>query len=84
VTFDSATLLSSDRTFDGWFVGGGIDTRLAASAWFLRLEYRFSQFDTESRPLTALADLEVEPSLHTARLLLTYKFGGGWSGWGMQ
>src|SRR5262245_33754897 len=38
--------IDGDRTLDGFFVGGGVDTRLAASNWFLRLEYRFSDFNT--------------------------------------
>jgi outer membrane immunogenic protein len=83
---------SGDRTFQGWFAGAGLDTRLAASNWFLRLEYRFSQFDSETvfeSDGTAICPagvctIDVEPSVHTARLTLTYKFGGtgyGWSGW---
>jgi outer membrane immunogenic protein len=83
-----------DRTFGGYFVGAGLDTRLAASNWFLRLEYRFSQFDSErihvGDGLTNLVGvdtrIEAEPSMHTARLTLTYKFTGGygwgWSNWG--
>jgi outer membrane immunogenic protein len=90
--FASSDLLGSrvsrDRTFSGYFVGAGVDTRLAASNWFLRLEYRFSEFDDET--IFRFDDelrtrLEVEPSTHTARAALTYKFGGpGWGngGWG--
>jgi outer membrane immunogenic protein len=77
---------SRDRTFSGYFVGAGVDTRIAASNWFLRLEYRFSQFDDET--IFRFDDdlgtrVEVEPSTHTARATLTYKFtpGGGF-GWG--
>jgi outer membrane immunogenic protein len=81
---------SGDQTFSGYFVGAGLDTRLAASNWFLRLEYRFSQFDSETVHVGSLglADtrIDVEPSLHTARLVLTYKLGGGtawnWGSWG--
>lgn len=71
---------SRDRTFSGWFVGGGIDTRLAASNWFLRLEYRFSQFDDEGSG-DEFTTIDLEPTLHTTRLTLTYKFSGG-NGWG--
>lgn len=83
-----------DRTFSGYFVGGGIDTRLGASNWFARLEYRFTDFDSE-RILRADFDddflrtrADLEPSMHTGRLTLTYKFTGaglgGWNanGWG--
>jgi outer membrane immunogenic protein len=75
----------SDRaTFRGWFAGAGVDTRLAASNWFLRLEYRFTQFDNERELITDSTSLDVEPSMHTARATLTYKFtpGPGWGGWG--
>jgi len=76
--------LSRDRTFDGWFIGAGIDTRLAASNWFLRLEYRYSEFDSERFLLDDDTGLghHFEPSVHSARLVLTYKMGGGY-GWTM-
>jgi len=67
-------------TLSGYFVGAGIDSRLAASNWFLRLEYRFTEFDSETIDLGNDFSLDVEPSMHTARLTLTYKFGGGY-GW---
>jgi len=76
--------LSGEDRFSGYFVGAGVDTRLRDN-WFLRLEYRFSQFDSE--PFTSadgLTSLDVEPSIHTARVLLTYKFSGsGMAGWGL-
>ena len=88
VRFDDLGTLSRDRTFSGYFVGGGVDTRLGASNWFLRLEYRFTQFDSErlfrEEDLDGLR-VDLEPSMHTARATLTYKFGGyGWgaNGWG--
>jgi opacity protein-like surface antigen len=76
--------VSRDRTFSGWFAGAGIDTRLAASNWFLRLEYRYSQFDSETvARLDEFTTAEVEPHMHTARLTLTYKFTPQpWGGWG--
>ena len=82
---DGVRVFSRDRTFGGYFVGAGIDSRLAASNWFLRLEYRFSDFDSERLFRAEDFRIDAEPSMHTARLTLTYKFGGsgyGWSGWG--
>lgn len=73
-----------DQTFSGWFLGGGVDTRLGASNWFLRLEYRFAQYDSE-RFISGdeLTRIEFEPTVHSVRTTLTYKFGGyGWNGWG--
>jgi outer membrane immunogenic protein len=83
LSFDGGDFsFSRDRTFSGWFVGGGIDTRLAASNWFLRLEYRFSQFDDERVLRDEFTTIDLEPTLHTTRLTLTYKFSGGGYGSG--
>jgi outer membrane immunogenic protein len=60
---------ATSPTFDGYFVGAGIETFLHQN-WTLKLEYRFSQFDDEN-----VFGTDVEPSLHTARLVLSYKFG---------
>jgi len=81
LTIDGFTF-NRDRTLDGFFVGGGVDTRLAASNWFLRLEYRFSQFDNGDLRIDDM-DLNVNTDVetHTARLTLTYKFAPG-LGWG--
>jgi outer membrane immunogenic protein len=61
--------------FDGWTVGLGVETRLTSN-WSLKAEYRYTQFDGE----TVLADedsegsLDFEPSVHTARAVLSYRF----------
>jgi outer membrane immunogenic protein len=84
VSVEGLGTFSRDRTFSGYFVGGGVDTRLAASNWYLRLEYRFSDFGSERLFDDEFTRLDVDPTLHTARLTLTYKLGGsgyGWSGW---
>jgi outer membrane immunogenic protein len=83
-----ALTVSRDRDLDGWFVGGGVDTRLGASNWFLRLEYRFTEFDTGSLRVGDDLDFDMrvdtELEAHTARLTLTYKFAPmpGWGAWG--
>jgi outer membrane immunogenic protein len=56
--------------FSGYFVGGGVESQLGGG-WAVRGEYRFSQFDSE----TIAGFVDVEPSMHTARVSLTYKFG---------
>lgn len=61
----------------GWTVGGGIETRLTEN-WSLKGEYRYTQFDEE----TLLSyegeysgfSLTAEPSVHTARAVLSYRF----------
>jgi outer membrane immunogenic protein len=61
-------------TFDGYFVGGGVESILRGN-WSLRLEYRFTQFHSETVFDYDYTRIDLEPSMHTARLLLTYKFG---------
>jgi outer membrane immunogenic protein len=75
--------ISFDDTLNGYFVGAGVDARLHSN-WFLRLEYRFTQFDDQTFWPHERVSHDLEPSLHTARLTLTYKFthGMGWGSWG--
>jgi len=63
-----------DVDFHGHFVGGGIESRLAGG-WFLRGEYRFTQFGEETVMTCFCADLNAEPSMHTGRVVLVYRFG---------
>jgi outer membrane immunogenic protein len=74
---------SEDQTFQGYFAGAGIDTRLAGN-WLLRLEYRYSHYDSEEFVSTIGTGVDFEPSVHSGRATLTYKFGGpsGGYGWG--
>jgi outer membrane immunogenic protein len=67
--FEFTGLLNDSRTFDGYFVGAGIEAFLRES-WTLKLEYRFSDFGED-----LLGGANVDPSLHTARLVLSYKLG---------
>jgi outer membrane immunogenic protein len=77
-----------DRQLDGYFLGGGVDTRLAGSNWFLRLEYRWSDYDSHRFRLfddefDTRTRIDVDTQTHTARLTLTYKFTPGpWGGMG--
>jgi outer membrane immunogenic protein len=56
--------------FSGYFVGAGVESQLR-DGWSLRTEYRFTQFNSET--IAGLVD--DEPSMHTVRALLTYKWG---------
>jgi outer membrane immunogenic protein len=62
------------ETFDGYFVGAGIETFLRDN-WTLKLEYRYSDFGEETVFDGRFASAELDPSTHTARLVLSYKFG---------
>jgi outer membrane immunogenic protein len=61
-------------TVGGYFVGAGIETFLRDN-WTLKLEYRFSQFDKDAIFDYDGIKVDLEPSMHTARLVLSYKFG---------
>jgi outer membrane immunogenic protein len=63
-----------DVEFNGHFVGGGIETRLAGG-WFLRGEYRFTQFAEQTLLTCFCADLNAEPAVHSGRVVLVYRFG---------
>ncbi len=72
--------------FSGYFVGAGVESRLGGN-WSLRAEYRFTQLDSEQLTLSfndcdegcsrrsEPSGVHLEPSMHTARVVLTYRFG---------
>jgi outer membrane immunogenic protein len=59
-------------TFAGYSVGGGFETKLGGS-WFLKAEYRFSQFDTETLFADPYFKLTDSVDIQTVRLVLSYK-----------
>jgi outer membrane immunogenic protein len=63
---------SRDTTFNGFTVGPGIET-VITGGWTTRLEYRFSQFE-QREPFFGTT---MQPSNHTIRAGLSYKFGLG-------
>jgi outer membrane immunogenic protein len=71
-SFDTGNFGS--KTFSGYFVGAGIETLLAQS-WSLKLEYRYSHLGSETVVDTTSLTADLEPSMHTARLVLSYKLG---------
>jgi outer membrane immunogenic protein len=64
------------RTYGGYFVGAGVETFVHTNLT-LKLEYRFSQFGEERIVDEASLSADLEPSMHSARLVLTYKLGQG-------
>jgi len=85
----SDTFKTSLDTFSGVTVGLGMETRLDHN-WGLKLEYRFTQFSDEELFSFTDGDYygkynqyyteqgisaDLEPSLHTGRVVLTYRFG---------
>jgi len=66
--------LGSDD-FTGWTVGGGLETKLGGN-WFLKGEYRYTEFDTNTYKIgdyCKSAKIDVDTSIQTARLVLSYK-----------
>lgn len=88
--FDNVTLAPSGGLsasfsiprFDGWFAGAGLETYLTRNL-LLRAEYRFAEFAHKSVAIPFVpgffgvtgASFDMKPSLQTARLMLSYKFG---------
>lgn len=64
--------LQRDDYVNGWTVGPGIETNVFGG-WFTRLEYRYSQFEEKQ----IVPGASVQPTLHTIRAGLSYKFGPG-------
>lgn len=85
---DSLKLSTNLDEFSGITLGAGMETRLHGN-WFLKGEYRFTQLDSEklfsvdnTSPCGYEGEVkcgydvnaDLEPSIHTGRLVLTYKF----------
>lgn len=65
-------------SFDGWSVGGGMETSLAKNLT-LKGEYRYTELDRGSLDLSVIGaglpiDIGLEPSIHSGRLSINYKF----------
>ncbi|CAN5911533.1 outer membrane beta-barrel protein [soil metagenome] len=70
--FGAAAFGQSNTTFNGFTVGPGIETAVTGG-WTTRLEYRFSQFEQQQ----LAPGVSLQPSNHTIRAGLSYKFGIG-------
>jgi outer membrane immunogenic protein len=68
----SMPFASRDTTVSGFTVGPGIET-VITGGWTTRLEYRFSQFEQKD----VAFGVTMQPSNHTIRAGLSYKFGVG-------
>ncbi len=62
----------ANTTFSGFTVGPGVETAVTGG-WTTRLEYRFSQFEEKQ----LMPGVSLQPSNHTIRAGLSYKFGIG-------
>ncbi len=74
-----------DAEYDGWFVGGGVENSLNffginAPGWFLKSEYRVSEYDRKLVGYPALgptSGLSFKPIEQTFTTQLVYRFGAG-------
>jgi opacity protein-like surface antigen len=60
----------------GFFAGVGVETQLVGK-WFVRGEYRYTQFLAETVDFCGCATLEADTSIHTGKIVLVYRFGSG-------
>lgn len=67
---NGSTLFSSEDRLSGFVVGPGLEFAIAPG-WSTRLEYRYSQYETR----TLLSGVTMQPTTHTVRAGLSYKFG---------
>ena len=68
----ASAFASQDTAFHGWTVGPGVETVVTGN-WTTRLEYRYSQFQQQQ----VVSGVNIQPSTHTIRAGLSYKFGIG-------
>jgi len=70
--YDSGDGFGADFDVEGWTVGAGIETMLTDNL-SIKGEYRFTQFDEEGIFEFGPYGLDAEPSVHTARAVLSYR-----------
>lgn len=79
-SFGFSDLHSSTGSFDGYFVGGGVET-LIGGGFSVKAEYRYTSLQSEGvttgfDPIGSLTTT-LRPQIQTARLSLNYRFGNG-------
>ena len=73
--------LASVGNFNGYFVGGGVET-LISNGFSIKGEYRYTSLQTEGAtvlPGTGISDFvgaSLKPQIQTGRVSLNYRFGG--------
>jgi outer membrane immunogenic protein len=79
--FDNGAAAGSNGTQTGWAAGGGIEYKISP-AWSLKGEYQYIELGKQSLSGVdsggaAVTTNGVDTALHTVRLGLNYRFGGG-------
>jgi outer membrane immunogenic protein len=82
VTATGIGSLSSSNTHWGWTIGGGVEWAFYDN-WSLKAEYLYIDTSSENYFTTILGTaLSFDPDIHTVRVGLNYRFGGGGYGKG--
>jgi outer membrane immunogenic protein len=74
---DATDRTKLDETLSGYAIGGGVEYALSQN-WTVKAEYLYMNFGDESSSNTDGDKFEHEIDLHTAKVGVNYKFGGGY------
>jgi outer membrane immunogenic protein len=80
--FDNSAALGNNSTQTGWVAGCGIEYKISP-AWSLKGEYQYIDLGSEKLSGTdalgsAVTTNNLDTTMHTVRLGLNYRFGGGY------
>jgi outer membrane immunogenic protein len=73
---DEDNSTSVDETLSGYAIGGGVEYALSQN-WTVKAEYLYMNFGEEKSRSAEGESFEHEIDLHTAKIGVNYKFGGG-------
>ena len=68
--------LADDRDHSGWVVGGGVEWALIDN-WTAKIEYQYLMLDSETYFPSILGGFDADADIHTVRVGLNYRWGGG-------
>jgi outer membrane immunogenic protein len=71
------TSVSEERTHTGWVAGGGVEWALLDN-WTAKIEYQYLMLDSETYFPAVLGGIDLDADIHTIRVGLNYRFGGGY------
>ena len=78
ITFSAPGIsVSEERSHSGWVAGAGVEWALADN-WTAKIEYQYLMLDSERYFPTVLGGFDADADIHTVRVGLNYRFGGGY------
>ncbi len=74
----NSTSLTSNSVQTGWVAGGGVEYKINP-AWSLKGEYQYIDLGSQklNDPVAGVTTNSLDTNMHTVRLGLNYRFGGG-------